>query len=96
MMICFVFLSWCGCLDLVALIFSSFVYFISIKVSLAAQALSNSVAVALRTLRDLKEYAVFQDCEATAEFIEVIKQEICITIQSHFQIFYCSYEHLSD
>lgn len=41
------------------------------KVSLAAQALSNSVAVALRTLRDLKEYAVFQDCEATAEFIEI-------------------------
>ncbi|XP_062418802.1 uncharacterized protein LOC119206920 [Pungitius pungitius] len=42
-----------------------------LEVSLAAQALSNSVAVALRTLQDLKEYAVFQDCEATAEFIEI-------------------------
>ncbi|XDV45352.1 hypothetical protein PO909_013466 [Leuciscus waleckii] len=49
------------------------------KVSLAAQALSNSVAVALRTLRDLKEYAVFQDCEATAEFIEMLcPPPVCI------------------
>lgn len=47
---------------------------ISFKVSLAAQTLSHSVVVALRALRDLKEpeYAVFKDCEATAEFIEVI------------------------
>ncbi|KAM3619083.1 uncharacterized protein V6R79_002618 [Siganus canaliculatus] len=39
------------------------------KVSLAAQTLSHSVAVALRMLRDLG-YSQFQDCEATAEFIE--------------------------
>ena len=41
------------------------------KVSLAAQTLSRSVTVALRTLRDLG-YSQFKDCEATAEFIEVI------------------------
>ena len=40
------------------------------KVSLAAQTLSRSVAVALRTLRDLG-YSQFRDCEATAAFIEV-------------------------
>ncbi|KAM7417150.1 hypothetical protein PAMA_016997 [Pampus argenteus] len=38
-------------------------------VSLAAQTLSRSVTVALRTLRDLG-YSQFQHCEATAEFIE--------------------------
>ena len=41
------------------------------RVSLAAQTLSRSVAVALRTIRDLG-YSQFKDCEATAEFIEVI------------------------
>lgn len=41
------------------------------KVSLAAQTLSRSVTVALRTLRDLG-YSQFKHCEATAEFIEVI------------------------
>lgn len=40
------------------------------KVSLAAQTLSHSVVVALRTLRDLG-YSQFKNCEATAEFIEV-------------------------
>ncbi|KAK5921393.1 hypothetical protein CgunFtcFv8_025102 [Champsocephalus gunnari] len=40
------------------------------KVSLAAQTLSNSVAVALRTLREMG-YAEFKDCEATTEFIEI-------------------------
>ena len=39
------------------------------KVSLAAQTLSRSVAVALWTLRDLG-YLQFQHCEATAEFVE--------------------------
>ena len=39
------------------------------KVSLAAQTLSRSVTVALRTLRDLG-YSQFKDCEATAEFID--------------------------
>ncbi|KAL2094202.1 hypothetical protein ACEWY4_008921 [Coilia grayii] len=39
-------------------------------VSLAAQTLSNSVAVALRTLRDVG-YAEFRDSEATAEFIQI-------------------------
>ncbi|KAL2091657.1 hypothetical protein ACEWY4_013920 [Coilia grayii] len=38
-------------------------------VSLAAQTLSNSVAVALRTLRDVG-YAEFRDFEATSEFIQ--------------------------
>lgn len=42
------------------------------KVSLAAQTLSRSVAVALRVLRDLG-YAQFKDCEATAGFIEVMQ-----------------------
>lgn len=41
------------------------------KVSLAAQTLSRSVTVALRTLRDLG-YPQFEHCEATAEFIEVV------------------------
>ena len=41
------------------------------KVSLAAQTLGRSVAVALRTLRDLG-YTQFKDCEATVEFIEVM------------------------
>ncbi|KAL1252213.1 hypothetical protein QQF64_020009 [Cirrhinus molitorella] len=41
------------------------------KVSLAAQTLSHSVVVALRTLRDLG-YSQFKNCEATAEFIEMI------------------------
>ncbi len=41
------------------------------KVSLAAQTLSRSVTVALRTLRDLG-YPEFKHCEATAEFIEVV------------------------
>lgn len=41
------------------------------KVSLVAQTLSRSVAVALRALRDLG-YSQFQHCEATADFIEVI------------------------
>ncbi|KAK1876352.1 DNA transposase THAP9 [Dissostichus eleginoides] len=40
------------------------------RVSLAAQTLSRSVSVALRTMRDLR-YSQFKDCEATAEFIEV-------------------------
>ena len=40
------------------------------KVSLAAQTLSHSVTVALRTLRDLG-YSHFTLCQATAEFIEV-------------------------
>ena len=42
------------------------------RVSLAAQTLSRSVSVALRTMRDLG-YSQFKDCEATAEFIEVIQ-----------------------
>lgn len=45
---------------------------IIIKVSLAAQTFSHSVAVALRTLGDLG-YTQFKDCEATAEFIEVLQ-----------------------
>ncbi|XP_028979363.2 uncharacterized protein LOC114840356 isoform X4 [Esox lucius] len=40
------------------------------KVSLADQTLSSSVAVALRTLQELG-YAEFKDCEATSEFIKV-------------------------
>lgn len=40
------------------------------KDSLAAQTLSNSVAVALRTLKDVG-YAEFKDSEATSEFIPV-------------------------
>ncbi|XP_059911526.1 uncharacterized protein LOC132460693 [Gadus macrocephalus] len=46
------------------------------KVFLAAQTLSNSVAVALRTLKDLG-YEQFNDCEATVEFL----QEAGITTQ---------------
>ena len=42
------------------------------KVCLAAQTLSRSVAVALRTLRDLG-YQQFTHCEATAEFIELLQ-----------------------
>ncbi len=49
---------------------SSFLLINLIKVSLAAQTLSNSVAVALRTLRDMG-YAEFKDCEATSELIQV-------------------------
>lgn len=58
---------------------SKHVYFDSqrMKVSLAAQTLSCSVAVALRTLRDLG-YSQFQDCEATTELIEVICLRMCI------------------
>lgn len=41
------------------------------RVNLAAQTLSSSVAVALRAMRDLG-YSQFADCEATSEFIEVI------------------------
>uniref|UniRef100_A0A096LQR8 THAP-type domain-containing protein n=1 Tax=Poecilia formosa TaxID=48698 RepID=A0A096LQR8_POEFO len=41
------------------------------RVSLAAQTLSRSVSVALRTMRDLG-YSLFKDCEATAAFIEMI------------------------
>ncbi len=41
------------------------------KVFLAAQTLSRSVTVALRTLRDLG-YTEFKHCEATAEIIEVV------------------------
>ncbi|XP_028979362.2 uncharacterized protein LOC114840356 isoform X3 [Esox lucius] len=40
------------------------------KVSLADQTLSSSVAVALRTLQELG-YAEFKDCEATSEFIKI-------------------------
>lgn len=42
------------------------------RVCLAAQTLSRSVAVALRTMRDLG-YSQFNNCEATAEFVEVIQ-----------------------
>ncbi|RXN13213.1 THAP domain-containing 6-like protein [Labeo rohita] len=41
------------------------------RVSLAAQTLSRSVSVGLRTMRDLG-YSQFKDCEATAEFTEVL------------------------
>lgn len=51
------------------------------KVSLAAQTLSRSVTVALRTLRDLG-YSQFQHCEATAEFIEVILHANIVPYQS--------------
>ena len=51
---------------------SSFLLINSIKVSLAAQTLSNSVAVALRTLQDVG-YAEFKDCEATSELIKVMQ-----------------------
>ncbi|CAK6972411.1 DNA transposase THAP9 isoform X2 [Scomber scombrus] len=46
------------------------VYFVNhkIRVSLAAQTLSRSVSVALRTMRDLG-YSQFKDCKATAEFM---------------------------
>lgn len=47
------------------------------KVSLAAQTLSNSVAVALRTLQDMG-YAEFRDSEATSEFIQVMQLGIYI------------------
>ncbi|RXN34360.1 THAP domain-containing 6-like isoform X1 [Labeo rohita] len=42
----------------------------SIKVSLAAQTLSNSVAVAFSTMQEVG-YAEFKDCEATTEFIKM-------------------------
>lgn len=51
------------------------------KVSLAAQTLSRSVSVALRTMRDLG-YSQFRDCEATADFIEVIHFVIILTVFS--------------
>ena len=51
---------------------SSYLLINSIKVSLAAQTLSNSVAVALRTLQDVG-YAEFKDCEATSELIKVMQ-----------------------
>ncbi|CAK6981835.1 hypothetical protein DPX16_18177 [Scomber scombrus] len=41
------------------------------RVSLAAQTLSRSVSVGLRTMKDLG-YSQFKDSEATAEFIEVL------------------------
>lgn len=50
----------------------SFICLCKLKVSLAAQTLSNSVAVALRTLQDL-DYAEFRDSEATSEFIKVMQ-----------------------
>lgn len=63
----------CLCLEiLMHTLYSCFsLYTQSIKVALAAQTLSHSVAVALHTLRDLG-YAEFQHCEATAKFIDVI------------------------
>lgn len=45
------------------------------RVSLAAQTLSRSMSVARRTMRDLG-YSQFKNCEATAEFIEVIQYVI--------------------
>ncbi|KAJ8004121.1 hypothetical protein DPEC_G00155490 [Dallia pectoralis] len=42
---------------------------LKMRVSLAAQTLSRSVSVALRTMRDL-EYSQFKDFEATDKFIE--------------------------
>ena len=83
------------CLYLVALMCSSFLLINSIKVSLAAQTLSNSVAVALCTLQDVG-YAEFKDCEATSELIKVMQLRFCIIDQKHFPTFYCSYQHLSD
>lgn len=58
-------------------IITDYVYFENhkMRMSLAAQTLSRSVSVALRTMRDL-EYSHFKDCEATAEFIEVIQLAI--------------------
>ncbi|KAE8281230.1 THAP domain-containing protein 6 [Larimichthys crocea] len=49
------------------------------KVSLAAQTLSNSVAVALRTLQDL-DYAEFRDSEATSEFIKMPVSKWCLSV----------------
>lgn len=59
------------------------------KVSLAGQTLSNSVVVALRTLRDMG-YTEFQDCEATTQFIEVMQLSIYITDEKYFPTFYYS------
>jgi len=53
------------------------------KVSLAAQTLSNSVAIALQTLRDLK-YPLFQNCGATAEYIEVLPKTIADLLKKLF------------
>uniref|UniRef100_A0A9J7ZUA4 DNA transposase THAP9 n=1 Tax=Cyprinus carpio carpio TaxID=630221 RepID=A0A9J7ZUA4_CYPCA len=47
------------------------------RVSLAAQTLSCSVSVTLRTMRDLG-YSQFKDCEATAQFIEVQDAFKCV------------------
>lgn len=52
------------------------------RVSLAAQTLSRSVSVALRTMRDLG-YSQFKDCEATAQFIEVIQLVIIEPIDEY-------------
>ena len=54
-----------------------FIYPYKLKVSLAAQALSNSVAVALRTLQDVG-YAEFKNSKATSEFIKEMQLGICI------------------
>lgn len=62
---------------------TSFLLINSIKVSLAAQTLSSSVAVVLRTLQEVG-YAEFKDCEATSEFIKVMQLGICIIDQNHF------------
>lgn len=55
------------------------------RVSLAAQTLSRSVSVALRTMRDLG-YSQFKDCEAMAEFIEVIQLVIIEPSTCFFKI----------
>lgn len=56
------------------------------RVSLASQTLSRSVSVALRTMRDLG-YSQFKDCEATAQFIEVI-QLVIIDPSTYFYIYF--------
>ncbi|TKS70553.1 DNA transposase THAP9 [Collichthys lucidus] len=50
-------------------------------VSLAAQTLNNSVAVALRTLQDL-DYAEFRDSEATSEFIKKLDKHQGVLVKS--------------
>ncbi|KAL0965980.1 hypothetical protein UPYG_G00288990 [Umbra pygmaea] len=51
------------------------------KVSLAAQTLSSSVAVALRTLQEVG-YAEFKDCEATSEFIQELDKHQGVLVRS--------------
>ena len=58
-----------------------------LKVSLAAQTLSNSVAVALRTLQDVG-YAEFKDSEATSEFIEVMQHNTHPPFEIHLLVGY--------